>query len=562
MYVDISKTKNKSGSKTYTRALLRESYREDGKVKHRTIANISHLPKNEIAAIRLALRHKEQLDKIASIKKDISSNQGLSVGGVYTVFQTAKKLGIVQALGNSKDGKLALWQVISRVLEQGSRLSAVRLAKSHAACEILGLPNFNEDDLYKNLDWLCSNQQSIEDKLFAFRNQASRDKAGLFLYDVTSSYLEGQENELSAFGYNRDQKRGKKQIVIGLLCDGAGTPLSIEVFPGNTSDTATFSSQIAKASQRFGSASITLVGDRGMIKGPQRQSLQLENESADSEQNFHYITAISKPQIQSLLNKGMLQLSLFDTELCEVCGDEQRYILRKNPQRAQQIADSRTSKFASVQKFVAQKNRYLQEHLKASLEVAHRDSKNKANSLNISDWAIIKSDPVARQLHLSIDENALQDASKLDGCYVIITDLPQSRASKEVVHARYKDLSQVEWAFRTSKTSHLELRPIFLRNGNRTKGHALVVMLAYIIVKRLKEQWKDFDSTVAENLHELCQICSMEVIVKKSAPVNYIPNPRPFLQELLSAAQIILPKAIPHSSIVVSTKKKLTSRRK
>ena len=201
-------------------------------------------------------------------------------------------LGIVAALGTSQDAKQAAWQVLARVIDQGSRLSAVRLAATHAACDVLGLESFNEDDLYVNLDWLHEHQTEIEDRLFRLRHPDG--KAKLFLYDVTSSYLEGVKNELGAFGYNRDGKRGKLQIVVGLLCDEDGWPLSIEVFPGNTTDTKTFGSQVRKAARRFGGGNVTFVGDRGMIKGPQINLL------GEQEEDFHYITAITKPQIEAL----------------------------------------------------------------------------------------------------------------------------------------------------------------------------------------------------------------------------------------------------------------------
>ena len=234
----------------YTRYLLRESYREDSKVKHPTIANISSCSQEEIEAIRLALKNKNDLAALTSVSEDISVFQGLSIGALWVLLEIAKRIGIVDALGSSREDKLALWQIIARVIDQGSRLSSVRLASSHAACDVLGLDAFNEDHLYQNLDWLCENQQQIENKQFV---QADPDNnSNLFFYDVTSSYLEGMQNELAEFGYNRDGKKGKKQIVIGLLCDGTGRPLSIEVFTGNTQDPKTFASQIRKVSERFG----------------------------------------------------------------------------------------------------------------------------------------------------------------------------------------------------------------------------------------------------------------------------------------------------------------------
>src|SRR6266700_5408210 len=293
MYVDTSHIIR--GGKTYTRHLLRESYRANGKVLHRTIANVSHCSAAEIEALRLALRHKEALEHLGSLQDAITLKQGVSFGAVWTVYHIARRLGIEQALGTTREGKLALWQVIARVLAQGSRLSAVRLAMFHAACDVLGLDTFAEDALYENLDWLAGAQALVEDRLFAQRTKAK--PSNLFLYDVTSSSLEGTQNELAAFGYNRDGKKGKMQIVIGLLCAEDGPPVSIEVFPGNTQDPRTVASQIDKLKGRFGVTAITFVGDRGMIKGQQVEDL--------AQHGFHSIPAMTKPQMEKLLQQGI-----------------------------------------------------------------------------------------------------------------------------------------------------------------------------------------------------------------------------------------------------------------
>src|SRR5437867_6732386 len=189
MYIDTSHITR--GGKTYTRHLLRESYRAHGKVLHRTIANVSHCSEAEIEAMRLALRHKEALEHLGTIQDAITLKQGMSFGAVWTVYQVARRLGIEQALGTTREGKLALWQVMARVIDQGSRLSAVRLAMSHAACDVLGLGALEEGSLYENLDWLAGSQASIEDRLYA---QHTRTKpASLFLYDVTRSQVEGNQ---------------------------------------------------------------------------------------------------------------------------------------------------------------------------------------------------------------------------------------------------------------------------------------------------------------------------------------------------------------------------------
>jgi len=548
MYIDTSHITR--GGKTYTRHLLRESYRANGKVLHRTIANVSHCSAAEIEAMRLALRHKEELEHLGTIQDSITLQQGMSFGAVWTVYHVARRLGIEKALGTTRDGKLALWQVIARVLDQGSRLSAVRLAMSHAACDVLGIGPFDEDALYENLDWLAGVQASVEDRLFAQRTKTT--PVSLFLYDVTSSYVEGTHNELAAFGYNRDGKKGKMQIVIGLLCDEDGHPVSIEVFPGNTQDPRTVAAQVEKLKGRFGVTAITFVGDRGMIKGQQVEDL--------AQHGFHYITAITKPQIDKLLHTGTLQMDLFDQELAEVLTDEGlRYVLRRNPLRAQEVWDIRHAKLATLRAHVAKQNQYLTDHPRANAQGALQKLMVKAEKLRIVDW--VELTLKERVLTLTVNASAQQEAAKLDGCYVLKTDLTPAQAPKELVHDRYKDLASVEQAFRTCKTAHLEVRPIFLRREARTRAHAFIVMLAYQIIRYLASCWRAFDITVAEGLHALTTLCLVEVAPQHAPRYHCLPTPRDASARLLHSADITLPKVFSLSGVRVSTRKKLQSER-
>jgi hypothetical protein len=548
MYIDTSHITR--GGKTYTRHLLRESYRANGKVLHRTLANLSHCSAAEIEAMRLALRHKEDLEHLGTIQDAITLQQGMSFGAVWTVYHVARRLGIAQALGTTREGKLALWQVIARVIDQGSRLSAVRLAMAHAACDVLGLGTFDEDALYENLDWLAGAQARIEERLFAQRQKTK--PASLFLYDVTSSYLEGTQNELAAFGYNRDGKKGKRQIVIGLLCDEDGHAVSLEVFPGNTQDPQTFAAQLNKVKARFGVHEITFVGDRGMIKGQQIDDL--------AQQGLHYITAITKPQIEKLLRTGTFQLELFEQELAEVLADEGvRYVLRRNPVRAQEVRDTRHAKLATLQAHVAKQNQYLTDHPRANAQGALQKLVARAEKLRIADW--VELTVAERALTLTVQEDAQTEAAKLDGCSVLKTDLTPAQAPKEMVHDRYKDLASVEHAFRTCKTAHLEVRPIFLRLAERTRAHAFVVMLAYQIIQYLASCWSPFDCTVEEGLHALTTLCLVEVAPKKAPSYHCIPTPRAFIAQLLRSADIKLPKVFSLSGTRVSTKKNLQSER-
>jgi Transposase DDE domain len=421
---------------------------------------------------------------------------------------------------------------------------------SHAACDVLGLGPFDEDALYENLDWLAGAQASVEDKLFAQRTKSK--PVSLFLYDVTSSYLEGTHNALAAFGYNRDGKKGKRQIVIGLRCDEDGHPVSIEVFPGNTPDPHTVAAQVAKLKARFGVQEITFVGDRGMIKSQQIEDL--------AKQGFHYITAITKPQIAKLLRVGTFQLELFEQELAEVLADEGvRYVLRRNPVRAQEVREARHAKLATLQALVAQHNHYLTEHPRADAQGALQKLVARATTLRLSAW--VELTLAERTITLTINEDAQTEAAQLDGCYVLKTDLTPAQAPKEMVHDRYKDLASVEQAFRACKTVHLEVRPIFLRLEARTRAHAFVVMLAYQIIRYLASCWHAFDVTVEEGLHALTTLCLVEVSPHNAPSYHCIPTPRDAIVRLLHSADIKIPKVFSLSGTQVSTKKKLQSER-
>lgn len=549
MHITRSKWPSSNG-KVYETIHLRESYREGGKVKKREIANLTHCPPEEIKAIELALKHKSNLAALGSLK-EVEIEEGLSVGAVRTVYEVAKRAGIEEALGKDFAGKLALWQVIARVLDQGSRLSAVRLAQVHAACDVLGIRRgFDENDLYENLAWLCDRQEKIEKKLFSTRR--GRKKPNLFLYDVTSSYLEGDKNVFGDYGYSRDGKKGKKQIVIGMLCDEEGDPVATEVFRGNTQDPKTFASQVRKVAGRFGCEHVTMVGDRGMIKSAQIEQI--------NQADFYYITAITKPQIRTLINDGVFEMTLFDTEVCEVKHNDVRYILRRNPLRVDALEYTRNSKRSRIQKFVDQRNIYLAEHPRAGTETAIKWIEEKIKKMRLDSWLSIKVEE--RTLSLVVDNNALEEETRLDGCYVIKSNLPEEVADKERVHDRYKDLALVEQTFRTCKTVHLEYRPFYVRSEPSTRGHVLVVMLAYLVRRKLSQAWGEFDLTVEEGLEHLKTLCSMKIKVKGGGSCLSIPIPRPRSRELLEALDVKLPEALPHKEVRVVTRKNLQEQRK
>lgn len=550
MFIDDS-TSTRHG-KTYRRVLLRNSYRINGQVRHDTLANLSQCSDEEIEALKLALKHKGRLVELRTLQDPLGAQQGLAVGAVWVLNQLAKRLGITPALGHSRMAALVHWLVFATVIEPGSRLSAVRLAQRHAVCDILHLASFNEEDLYQAMDWLAERQSTIEQALFSHRSQAQGQPPALYLYDVTSSYLEGEHNELADYGYNRDGKKGKKQIVIGLLTDEQGWPVTVEVFAGNTQDPKTVKSQIDKLAQRFGVKNVTFVGDRGMLK-----SLQISDLNAA---DFHYITAITKPQIEALIRSERFQWSLFDEQLVEVIDDNIRYILHRNPRRAQELAATRQSKLQRLRRLMDECNSYLATHPKAQVDTALRKVQAKAEKLKIHTWIDIQ--VKGRQLIIELNEDEKNNAARLDGCYVVKTDLSSELASTETVHARYKGLAEVEFAFRTMKTTLLEMRGIFVRKAERTRAHVFIIMLAYLLAYHLRRCWSDVELTVEEGIAELASICTMALIMPNHVTCQLIPEPRPLGKRLLERVDVTLPDAIPHRNIPVVTRKQLVSERK
>ncbi|MGH9621845.1 MAG: IS1634 family transposase [Bryobacteraceae bacterium] len=247
-------------------------------------------------------------------------------------------------------------------------------------------------------------------------------------------------------------------------------------------------------------------------------------------------------------------------EVCEVERAGVRYVLRRNALRAEQLAASRADKQAKIEPLRQERNRYLDRHPRAQVATAERMLRAKIAQLKIHPWLQVEVEE--RSLKLTLNQPALEEASRLDGCYVIKTDLPQSAAFQQVIHDRYKDLTEVEQAFRTCKTAHLELRPVHVRTAEHTRGHVLVVMLAYLIRRELSRAWTALDVTVEEGLHQLQTLCATEVKVQGGGNCLRIPTPVKAATALLKALKLSLPEALPHTETPVVTRKKLPQRRK
>ena len=514
--------------------LLRESFRQDGKVKNRTLANLSSWPAARIDALRRLLRG--EFDQLSASDPIC----GPVFGVLHALHQVASSLGLAGALGQKRLGKLALFLVLARVAHRGSRLSAVRWARDHAVAEVLGLTDFDEDDLYAALDDLCARQDKIEKTLW--RNYLSRcgTPPALFLYDVTSSYLEGEHNALGEFGYNRDGKRGKLQIVIGLLADQAGEPLAVRVFAGNTADPSTVATQIEILTKQFSIADVIFVGDRGMVKSAGKQAL--------NEAGFHYISALTDPQIRLLLSKKKIQLELFAEQLCEVEADGVRYILRKNPEEARRIRHRLEDKLSKLRIKIAERN-----------ELVERSSRRKpeAGLAALKLWmarhkiaGLVALSLEQRKIVETADPQAALRALELAGCYVIVTDLATAKLTTQAVHDSYMALQKVERDFRTMKTGLLEIRPLFVRKESRTRGHVFCCLLALKLQRELERRLtaafgttdKDPKAvTVSDALAALGRLCLLSFNIDEKTAVTRLPKPDQYQRSILAALRVSLP---------------------
>jgi hypothetical protein len=479
MYVAI--VPNRNSPPAY---LLREGYRQDGKVKSRTLANLSHWPLAKIDRLRRVLR-----DEVLSGNAErLTMLRSLPHGHVAAVLGTARRIGLDRLLAAGRAparlAALVLAMILARVIDPASKLATARQLDAATATSSLGplleLQTVSEQDLYAALDWLLSQQSRIEGRLA----QRHLSQGTLVLYDVSSTWFEGRTCPLARRGYSRDGKRDKVQIIFGLLCASDGCPVAVEVFEGNVADPATLAAQVAKLKQRFHLAHVVLVGDRGMITAARIDTL-LRPAGLD------WITALRAPSIRALLEQGAFQLSLFDErDLAEVTSPEfpgERLVVCRNPllaaERARKRLDLLTATEADLRKAakaVARKNKPLRGADRIGLAVGavlnrHKVAKHFILTITDDTFAVVR------------NTDAIEAESRLDGCYVIRTNLDQATlAASDVVRA-YKNLSQAERAFRSIKTVDLEIRPIHHRLSDRVRAHVLLCMLAYYLEWHMRQ---------------------------------------------------------------------------
>jgi transposase len=480
MNIVIKKRRYKD--KVYEYPQLVHSIRTGKKVSHKVIANLNGMSKEQIEALDKALKAAKANELTFNSIEDLKVVENISFGAWFLANELAKQTGLLNILKKYSWGKYILLIIYSKFIEPTSKLGILDLIEGTAAKEILGInKEIKYHKLLQSMDSLLKHQNIIEEKLFKLRlnqndkddNEGSENDSNntLILYDVTSSYVEGEHQDLSDYGYNRDRKNGHKQIVIGLACDKQGFPITIEAFEGNTADTSTVSSQISKLKERFKLKEVLFVGDRGMIKGPQKKELK--------ENSYEYLTVIAAPQIKKLISQDAIQMQLFDEKLEEVIIEDKRYILRRNPKRAQEIQSNRKERIAKALEKIQKINGMKK-------ELADEERYHRATAIitkyNLKD--IITFEIKENKINVSKNDDKLKDIEELDGCYVMETN--NTVETKEKLHSYYKQLGEVENAFKCIKTQHLELRPIFHRNEDRIRAHVFITMLSYILLHQLK----------------------------------------------------------------------------
>lgn len=527
MYIDVVPNRQSPAA-----VLLRESYRENGKVKKRTIANLSKLPRNVVDAIKAALGGSPQ-----QVAAEFEQPEcGPIYGSLFALNKLAADVHLDEVLGTSRPAQLTKLLVLARLAHQGSRLSTVRWAKDHAVEEILGLASFDEDDLYQALEWAAANQGKIENKLFRRYVKKCGQPPTLVLYDVTSSYFEGECNEIAAFGYNRDGKKGKKQIVIGLLTAQDGEPLSVQVFKGNTSDPQTVADQIDKLANRFGVKEVVFIGDRGMVKAKAQELLKVNG--------FKYITAITDPQIRVLIRAKVIQPSLFDSTVLEVESDGKRYVMRRDDLTFRKEQHRRENKLQRLDAKVSEANLKLAKSKRTTVQSNIERLQAWAKKYKIGSFVSIEADD--RTLKYSIDNELLTENSLLDGCYVITTNVDHGIFNSQQTHDLYKNLQNVERDFRSMKTGLLEVRPIFLRKKARTLGHVFISMLALKVARHMEKLLRsslgtagDGGETVDSALSALSRISLLKYNIANQNVVT-LPKADPRQAKILNALGVSL----------------------
>jgi len=476
----VSTTTRRSGDREYTATLLRRSYRQDGKVKKETLANLSHLPAAAIDAIRRVLAG----ETLMGVEDAFEIERSLPAGHVNAALAMARRLELAKALDRSpsRERDLCMAMILGRVICPGSKLGMVRTLGQSTLASELGVQGADEDDLYLAMDWLLARQNAVEDRL-ARRHLVDGERV---LYDVSSSYFEGRTCPLAKLGYSRDGKRGLPQIIYGLLCDSDGRPVAVEVFTGEVHDDKTLPSQVAKLKDRFGLSRIVVVADRGMVT---TANITLLSETS----GVDWITALKAPTIKKLAKSGVFQPSLFDEQnLGEITDVEEfpgeRLVVCRNPLVGAMRARKREELLAATEADLAL--------IKARVD---RATLQGADLIGLAVGPALKRYRMRKHFQITITDTTftytreaagIDTEAALDGFYILRTSLTATDLQAGDVVRAYKNLEQAERAFGSLKGPELQIRPIHHHLEDRVRAHVLICMLAYYLTWHLKAAWK------------------------------------------------------------------------
>jgi Transposase DDE domain len=476
-------------ARDYSSAYLRRTYREAGKVKNETVANLSVLPDHLIDLIDAGLKGQA----LVPASEAVTITRSVPHGHVAAVHAVARKLGLPALLGPAGPPRdLALALVISRVVAPASKLSTLTWWADTTLGADLGAADASTGDIYAAMDWLAARQDAMEAQLAARHLDPAVNPGRMALFDLSSSWLEGTHCPLAARGYSRDGKKGKLQIEYGLLTDPEGRPVAIRVFEGNTADPAAFTAIVKVMRDKFGLEKMVMVGDRGMITSARIAALNQPEDDGTAPSPYGWITALRAPAIKKLAaDDGPLQLSLFDEQdLAEITSPDfpgERLVCCRNPVLAEERARKREDLLAATEKLLAPVAARVQAGrlagaAKIGVEVGKVISKYKAGKH--FDVAITDDSLTVTRKQAQIDAEAA-----LDGIYVLRTPVPEDQLDAPGVVAAYKNLSRVERDFRSIKADDLDLRPVFHRLEERVKAHVLICMLASYLTWHLRQAW-------------------------------------------------------------------------
>ena len=475
--------------KDYSSAYLRRTYREAGKVKNETVANISALPDHVIDLIDAGLKG----TPLVPAAEAVTITRSLPHGHVAAVAAMAAKLGLPALLGPAgRQRDLALALIISRVVAPASKLSTLTWWADTTLGADLGAAGASTDDIYAAMDWLAGQQDAIEAGLARRHLAPAVNPSKMALFDLSSSWLEGTHCPLAARGYSRDGKKGKLQIEYGLLTDPEGRPVAVRVFPGNTGDPAAFTQIVTVVRDKFGLRDMVMVGDRGMITSARIAALNQTGDGTPRPDPYGWITALRAPAIKKLIaDDGPLQLSLFgQQDLAEITSPDfpgERLIACRNPVLAADRARKREDLLAATEKLLAP--------IIARVQAGRLTG---AGPIGVEVGKVISRYKTAKHFQVTITDASLAVTRKqdqidaeaaLDGFYVLRTPIPASQLDGPAVVTAYKNLKYVERDFRTIKADDLDLRPVFHRLEERVKAHVLICMLACYLTWHLRRAW-------------------------------------------------------------------------